>query len=92
MIDRLFRRHPREVGETWGEHFLVACGFGWALARASAACFAHALVPALCRTTGSRAITRLHARMVANRAAASPNTTRHEIARDDALLWLAANI
>lgn len=85
MIERLFLSHPRDVGETWGEHFLTAMGFAGALARAAAACAVHAFVPGLCRTTGSRAITQLHGRMVANRRKPAPQ-------EDAAMLWIAANI
>ncbi|WP_207791521.1 DUF6356 family protein [Sandaracinobacteroides saxicola] len=88
MLRTLFIDHPRDVGESYAEHAAVAAGFGWALARASAACFVHALIPGLCRTTGSRAITALHARMVTNRRAAPAETA----AEDAALLWMAANI
>ena len=28
MIDRMFRAHPREVGESYGQHWRVATGFG----------------------------------------------------------------
>jgi hypothetical protein len=66
-IDRLFRAHPRSVGESYAEHMAVAAGFGARLLRASLACFLHALVPALCERTGSTAIRELHDRMVVNR-------------------------
>lgn len=85
MFDRLFIDHPRSVGETWAEHFRVATGFGVMLGIASLACLVHALVPGLCRATGSRIITGLHDRMVANR--------RKPVAEEDAaMLWIAANI
>jgi hypothetical protein len=86
MIDRLFRDHPASVNETYLEHMAVAGSFGWAMLKASCACFVHALVPGLCERTGSRIITQLHGRMVTNRVAkpAAP--------QDDALIWIAANI
>jgi len=82
MIRRLFLDHPTSVQETYWQHMRVAASFGWAMAKASAACFVHALVPGLCERTGSRIIRDLHARMVIN---------RHR-APDDPLLWIAANI
>lgn len=85
MIDRLFRDHPASVNESYLEHMGVAASFGWAMLKASCACFVHALVPGLCERTGSRIIARLHSRMVTNR---SPQPA----AGDDALLWIAANI
>lgn len=67
MLRRLFLDHPESVDETYGEHALMALGFSLRLMGASLACLVHALVPGLCRTTGSRAIADLHARMVTNR-------------------------
>jgi hypothetical protein len=83
-LRRLFMEHPASVGETYLEHMAVAGAFGWAMLKASAACFAHALVPALCTTTGSRIIRDLHGRMVLNR--------RQTPEENDALLWIASNI
>jgi hypothetical protein len=85
MFRQLFTAHPARVGETYVEHMAVASGFGWAMAKASCACFVHALVPGLCERTGSRIILDLHGRMVTNRHPATP-------AEKDACLWLAANI
>jgi len=85
MIKRLFVDHPASVGESYFEHMAVAGSFGWAMARASAACFVHALVPGLCVKTGSSIIRDLHGRMVVNRV-------KPQAAEDDAFLWLAANI
>ncbi len=84
MIRRLFVDHPRSVNENYLEHMAMAGGFGWAMLRASAACFVHALVPGLCEKTGSTIIRQLHSRMVTNRVV--------KTAEDDALLWIAANI
>lgn len=72
---RLFTDHPASVGESYGEHMAVATGFGLRLLGAGLACLVHAVFPFLFVTTGSRAITQLHDRMVANRrrhAAAEP--------------------
>jgi hypothetical protein len=82
MIRRLILDHPASVGETYWQHMAVAASFGWAMAKASAACFVHALVPGLCERTGSRIIQTLHERMVRHRRR-SP---------DDPLIWMAANI
>jgi hypothetical protein len=69
MIRSLFLSHPEAVGETYLEHQGVALSFAAELFVASLACAIHAVVPGLCTRTGSRAIERLHARMVANRVA-----------------------
>ncbi len=85
MMKRLFVDHPASVGESYFQHMAVAGSFGWAMARASCACFLHAIVPGLCVKTGSSIIRDLHGRMVVNRVKLPPP-------EDEALLWLAANI
>jgi Family of unknown function (DUF6356) len=67
-VNRAFAEHPASVGESYGEHFVVAGSFGWALFKASLACFVHAVFPFLFEKTGSKAITELHARMVTKRS------------------------
>ena len=67
-VNRAFSAHPASVGESYSEHFVTAGGFGWALLKASFACFVHALLPFAFEKTGSKAITELHTRMISNRA------------------------
>ena len=67
-VNHAFAKHPASVGETYGEHFVVAGGFGWALFKASLACFVHAVLPFAFEKTGSKAITELHTRMVVKRS------------------------
>ena len=67
-VNRAFVAHPKSVGETYREHFVVAGSFGWALFKASLACFVHAVLPFAFEKTGSKAITKLHALMVLKRA------------------------
>lgn len=83
FTSRLFRDHPASVNETYLQHMGVASSFGWAMLKASGACFVHALVPGLCEKTGSTIIRNLHNRMVTNRV---------QPQEDDALLWIASNI
>lgn len=64
---RLFTEHPSSVGETYGEHAVAALSFAGPLFLASIVCLIHALLPFAFEKTGSRMITRLHDRMVANR-------------------------
>ena len=66
-----FTDHPQAVGETYGEHFAVASGFGISMVAGGLACLVHGVLPFLFTSTGSRTIRRLHDRMVANRAAAT---------------------
>ncbi|MEM7254775.1 MAG: DUF6356 family protein [Pseudomonadota bacterium] len=64
---RLFTEHPASVGETYGEHFRHASGFGFTMLIGGLACLVHAVFPFLCLTTGSDRIRALHDRMVVNR-------------------------
>ena len=81
-LKRLFTEHPATVDETYGEHMVMAAGFGWRMLLGSFACFLHALLPFLFVKTGSKMITELHDRMVTNRhrnassAKALPETAR----------------
>ena len=63
----LFTRHPATVGESYGEHFLAATGFGLRMLLGAAACLVHAVLPFLFVTTGSDMIRTLNDRMVVNR-------------------------
>lgn len=65
---RLFTEHPESVGETYGEHFVVASTFSLRLLGGALCCAVHAVFPFLFEKTGSRIITELHDRMVANRS------------------------
>ena len=67
-LPRSFVDHPRSVGETYGEHFAVALGFGLRLIGAGLACLVHACVPGWFTRTGSRAVRTL-ARELEERAA-----------------------
>ena len=53
---RLFRDHPREVGETYFEHMAASAAFGFKLLRLAGAAFAHAIVPGVHKATVSTAI------------------------------------
>lgn len=77
MLRRLFIDHPASVGETYGEHLVVASSFGWRMIWAGFACLIHGLVPGLCRTTGSRMIAELHECMVTHRRRTDAETPAH---------------
>lgn len=64
-IRRHFTEHPAAVGETYFEHMRMAGGFVRTLAKATAACAVHAVVPSLCERTASTAIRELNERMTA---------------------------
>jgi hypothetical protein len=55
-LRRWFAEHPASVGETYLEHAAHAAAFGADMLGGALASFLHALVPALCTTTGSRIV------------------------------------
>ncbi len=67
-IKSLFLDHPESVDETYFEHMYFAGTFSFWLLVAGLAAAVHAVVPALCETSASRILTRLHNRIV-NRSA-----------------------
>ena len=60
-LQALFIAHPRSVDESYSEHFGVAWRFGLTMLKGGLGALIHALVPALCTTTGSDALARLNA-------------------------------
>lgn len=62
-LSALFTDHPAAVNETYLEHMRFATGFAFWLGVAACAALVHAAVPALCQTTASRILKRLHARI-----------------------------
>ncbi|THD36612.1 MAG: hypothetical protein E7773_06275 [Sphingomonas sp.] len=63
MIDRLFLRHPRSVGETYAQHAGVAFGFGARMIVGGVAAMVHGVVPVLCTRTASNTVKALYGRM-----------------------------
>jgi hypothetical protein len=55
--------HPASVGETYGQHFVTATGFGLRLLWAGSACLIHAFPPCLLQRTASGIVISLHGRM-----------------------------
>ena len=79
MIERLFLRHPRSVGERYVEHAATAFSFGVTLFIAGGAAMVHAAVPALFPTTASGLIRRLHTRLTARQRTAADGTIEYVI-------------
>ena len=75
MLKKLFTRHPDTVGETYFEHMGQAFSFGSEMLIASIACLLHGFFPFMCEKTGSKAITRLHKRMVTHRDRRTSNNS-----------------
>jgi hypothetical protein len=56
MLDKLIQQHPREIGETYGEHAGHALFIGVRMILAGLACLVHALLPGLFVRTASLAV------------------------------------
>jgi hypothetical protein len=67
-----FTAHPQSVGESYTEHLGTALWFGLRMMTAGFACVVHGVLPFLFVRTGSRAISELNDRMVANRRRCPP--------------------
>ena len=63
-----FTKHPASVNESYGEHFVMATGFGVTMVVAGLACLLHGVFPFMYWRTGSNAISILYRRMVTHRA------------------------
>jgi len=59
VFDRLFLEHPRDVKETYFEHFGHSASYGFRVLGIAACCFIHALIPGVHKTTASRNICKL---------------------------------
>lgn len=69
MFKRVFLDHPRDVGESYGEHFATAAGFGVRMVAGGLACIVHAVVPMLFVRTASDTVKSLYATMKARQPA-----------------------
>jgi hypothetical protein len=63
----VFTQHPHSVGQTYQAHLRSACSFGSLMLLAGLGCFLHGLFPFLFTSTGSRAVTYLHEKMIVER-------------------------
>ena len=69
MFKRLFIDHPRDVGESYAEHFATAAGFGVRMVIGGLACIVHAFLPALFIRTASDTVKSLYGTMKARQPA-----------------------
>jgi len=72
LLKKLFTQHPETVGESYFAHMGQAFSFGIEMFLCSLACLLHGFFPFLFVNTGSKAIQRLHDRMVVNRDRRKP--------------------
>ena len=80
-MKKLFLEHPASVGESYLEHAAFAARFGWTMFLGSLACFVHALIPALCKSTGSKTVLELHERLMQARAAQSAKDSKDAVTK-----------
>jgi len=67
-LDRLFIAHPRAVNEGYLRHAGTAARFALLLLAAGLAALVHAVIPALCESTASSIVKKLHAEMMTRSA------------------------
>lgn len=77
MADNLFTKHPKEVGESYSEHFVHAGGFGLKLMLGGLACMIHAVLPFLFVESGSKTVRGLYRKLTGR--ADKCNWERHPI-------------
>jgi hypothetical protein len=77
MADNPLTRHPREVGESYGQHLAHAGGAGLKLVGAGLACLVHAVLPFLFVHTASNVVREMYRGMT--KRADAPNWERHPI-------------
>jgi len=58
-LDRLLFEHPRDVGESYFEHFAHSASYGLRVLRIAGYCFVHALIPGVFKTHASKRICQL---------------------------------
>ncbi|MES2938467.1 MAG: DUF6356 family protein [Pseudomonadota bacterium] len=68
QLQRAFVEHPQSVGESYWQHMRASLSFAVPLLLGALAALVHAVFPFLLVRTGSGIVTRLHERMVRNRA------------------------
>lgn len=71
----LMTRHPRSVGENYGQHLRAAWSIGAPMLAAGFACLVHGLLPFLFERTGSSTVARLHGRIQRRFAAAATGSS-----------------
>ena len=77
MAENPFTRHPRDMEESYAEHFGKATGFGLRMIAGGLACLVHGIFPFLFERTGSETVRRLNATLC--KRADRPNWERHPI-------------
>jgi hypothetical protein len=77
MARNPFTDHPREVGESYGEHLATAGRFGLRMIGGGLACVIHGFLPFLFVNKGSATVKELHQGL--SKRVDKPNWERHPI-------------
>ena len=77
MARNPFTHHPREVGESYGEHLAIASRFGFRMIGGGIACLVHGILPFLFVNKGSETVKDLHKGL--SKRVDKPNWERHPI-------------
>ena len=77
MARNPFTDHPREIGESYGEHFAHAGYFGIRMIGGGIACIVHAIFPFLFVNKGSETVKWLHTKL--SKRVDKTNWERHPI-------------
>ena len=72
-----FTRHPRDVGESYGQHLVHAGASAFKLMGAGLACLVHAVFPFLFVNTASDVVRNMHSGIT--KRVDAPNWERHPI-------------
>lgn len=76
-IATAFTHHPRSVGESYGQHFIMALGYASRLLLAGLCALVHAILPFLFEKTASNIIRAMHADMERRAKAHHPALEPH---------------
>jgi len=71
MLDKLLLAHPRDIGESYGEHAGHALYIGARMIGAGVACLVHALLPGLFVRTASHTVDDIQ-NLMTRRSASAP--------------------
>jgi len=63
LIDDLLFRHPRSLGESYGEHARIALGFALGMIGGGAKRLVHAIIPGVFESAASDRVRALHAEL-----------------------------
>src|SRR3546814_1456902 len=75
--DLLLLRHPRSVGETYGEHATIAIRFAMGMIGGGVKCLVHAIIPGMFERAASDRVRALHVELEHRRRVAADRSEEH---------------